>query len=93
MHAFYPSMGDHTARRGETEVTMQLVVITNITKLCVRSWPYKCLAWAFGAVLEYDAFIPESMFVLGALALIKACGSTKDCHGIVINRNMNAVCQ
>ena len=37
-----------------------------------------------GTVLEYNVFIPGTMFVLGALALIKACGSTKVCHGIVI---------
>ena len=39
----YLSMGDHMPRRGGTEVTMQLLVITKTTKMSVMCWPFKCL--------------------------------------------------
>lgn len=48
MHVL-PFHGDHMPRRGGTEVTVQLLVITKTTKMSLMCWPFKCLGWAFGA--------------------------------------------
>lgn len=85
--------GGPQAGRGGTEVSAQLLlVIAKPNKMCARFWLFKCLGWEVTAVLEYNDFIPETLFVLG-LEPQKPEVQPGSIISTVIIRDTNELCQ